>query len=573
VLAHHAPTPCASQAPSRPRPRLYRDRACQARLVDQFRQQPRQDAKQRCFARAHQVPRTTLQRWLHRPPPAQVTQQEVAFFESAVGVAVLHRLQVAAHLVMSLMGACGIRLVCQLFRSAGLDRFIACSYGAQQQVAQRMEQQVVRFGQKEQQRLGETMPPRTVSLVEDETFHQKPCLVAIEPVSNFIVLERYAPQRDAATWTQYLKQALGGLPIQVVQVTSDEGKGLLRHTKTELGVHHSPDLFHVQYEISGGTAAPLATRVRAAQAGVDQASEGLQQVLLQQQEAAQRPRGPGRPVDFAAKIEAAQQSLGQAQQQMDTAVAQQQAMQHRVRQMATVYHPFDLQTGVAKTADQVATDLGSLMDKARNGAQQAGLSQASQQRIEKAARVVPALVATIAFFHGLVAQRVAALGLCSELSRLVHQILIPALYLQRVAKATPGAAARAALRGVAQALLDTLRAAPPAWSALPAATRTSIGSLAQECADLFQRASSCVEGRNGQLALRHHHLHRISAQRLGALTVIHNYVVQRADGTTAAQRFFGARPKDLFTQLCLVLPLPARPRSRRRRKEDPVQAD
>jgi hypothetical protein len=570
VLAQNAPPSPASQVP--PTRRLYRDRAHQARLLEQFRRQ-RPDAPQRAFARAQQVPRTTLQRWLRRRWPAKTTEPEVTFFESPAGVAFLHRLQIAAHLVMSLMGACGIRQVCQLFRYAGLDPFVACSYGAQQKVAQRLEQEVVRFGQQEQQRLGAQMPPRTVTLVEDETFHPQPCLVAIEPVSNFIVLERYAPRRDAATWTQHLREALAGLPIQVVQVTSDEGKGLLRHTKTELGVHHSPDIFHVQYEISGGTAAPLAAQVRAAQAALDQTSEQLQQVLQQEQEAAHKPRGPGRPVDFPARIETAQEDLQQAQQALRTKQAHQQAMQQTVRELAQVYHPFDLQTGLMRTEAEVNTDLGCLLNKARKGAQQAGLSAAAQGRIDKAARLVPALVATIAFFHGLVHQRVEALGLAAPVSALVHKIMIPALYLQRVAKATAGAGARASLRQVAQDLLQTLRVAPPCWVQLPAATQAAVWSLAQDCADLFQRASSCVEGRNGQLALRHHHLHQISVVRLGALTVIHNYVLRRADGSCAAHRFFGAPPKDLFTELCSRLPLPARPRQRRAQETLPDPAN
>src|SRR5205823_3482982 len=122
---------------------------------------------------------------------------------------------------MGLMGACGIRLVSLLLRHAGLDAFVACSYGAQQQVARRLQQQVVHFGEQERQRLGPKMPPRQVTLCQDETFHPQVCLVAIEPVSNFIVLERYAQRRDAATWTSAMKQALDGLPIQVVQGTSD----------------------------------------------------------------------------------------------------------------------------------------------------------------------------------------------------------------------------------------------------------------------------------------------------------------------------------------------------------------
>jgi hypothetical protein len=54
------------------------------------------------------------------------------------------------------------------------------------------------------------------------------------------------------------------------------------------------------------------------------------------------------------------------------------------------------------------------------------------------------------------------------------------------------------------------------------------------CVQTFQRSSSCVEGRNGQLALRHHSFHRLSPRKLQALTTIHNFFLTRPDGSTAA---------------------------------------
>ena len=92
--------------------------------------------------------------------------------------------------------------------------------------------------------------------------------------------------------------------------------------------------------------------------------------------------------------------------------------------------------------------------------------------------------------------------------------------------------------------------------------------VALECAQLFQRSSSCVEGRNGQLWLRHHSLHRMSNRRLNALTVIHNYWIKRPDGTTPAERFFGSQPKELFEHLYSQMPLPPRP-ARKRQKQQP----
>ncbi len=86
--------------------------------------------------------------------------------------------------------------------------------------------------------------------------------------------------------------------------------------------------------------------------------------------------------------------------------------------------------------------------------------------------------------------------------------------------------------------------------------RASIEAVARECAPVFQRSSSCVEGRNGPLAWRHHHRHPIRPRKLKALTVVHNYFLRRCDGTTAAQRFFGRPSRDLFEWVLERIPLP-----------------
>ena len=65
----------------------------------------------------------------------------------------------------------------------------------------------------------------------------------------------------------------------------------------------------------------------------------------------------------------------------------------------------------------------------------------------------------------------------------------------------------------------------------------------------FQRCSSAVEGRNGYLSQVHHNRRGLSPKRLKVSTVIHNFVLKRTDGTTAAERLFGRQFPDLFEYL------------------------
>ncbi len=136
------------------------------------------------------IPRSTLQYWQHRQEGLEATPAVVAFFESPEGLVLLHRLLIAAHVVITLLGSGGIRLVCVWLELTGLNRFVAASYGSPQQVGTVIETATVTFGQQEKTRLAKEMPARKITTCQDETFHPEPCLVAFEPVSNFILLEQ-----------------------------------------------------------------------------------------------------------------------------------------------------------------------------------------------------------------------------------------------------------------------------------------------------------------------------------------------------------------------------------------------
>jgi hypothetical protein len=227
------------------------------------------------------------------------------------------------------------------------------------------------------------------------------------------------------------------------------------------------------------------------------------------------------------------------------------------------YHPYDLSSASKLEAGEVEKRLEARFAEIDRVSEEAQLSDAARKRIEKARRLVEGFVATIAFFHLTVQVWIGELRLTAELEEIVLKELIPALYLERAARKQPAAEGRARLMEVAQPMLERIRGPASELSKLPAEDRAKVERVAEQAADLFQRSSSCVEGRNGQLALRHHSLHRLSNGKLGALTVIHNYYLSRSDGTTAAERFFGNKPKDLFGWLLDRLDMPARPAAKR----------
>src|SRR5512144_135721 len=233
-------------------PRWCRSQA--AELVLQFETG---DSSQRAFAQQAGVPRSTLQHWLKRKKKLDADPALVAFFESPTGLAFLHRLVGACHLTFTQQGMCGIRLVCLFLERTGLNHFVASSFGSQQAIARQLEQAILDYGASQRSLLAAQMMPKPITVCEDETFHPQVCLVSIEPVRDFILLEVYCQGRDAASLTTQLTTALEGLPVAVVQVTSDQAKGLLAHARDGLGAHQSPDLFHVQHNVSKATSLAL----------------------------------------------------------------------------------------------------------------------------------------------------------------------------------------------------------------------------------------------------------------------------------------------------------------------------
>jgi hypothetical protein len=75
------------------------------------------------------------------------------FFESPHGLAFLHNLMCALHLVVGQANDDGTRNICRLLELCQLDPFVAPSYGAQHAVAANIEKAVQQFGKEERARL------------------------------------------------------------------------------------------------------------------------------------------------------------------------------------------------------------------------------------------------------------------------------------------------------------------------------------------------------------------------------------------------------------------------------------
>jgi hypothetical protein len=527
------------------------DRLERADLFEQYRELRTQGISERQVAKELKVPRTTLQAWRVWHDSLDICPHVAEFFQSGPGLAFLHRLVIAFHMVCVEVGACGIRLVCLFLHLTGLDRFVAASYGAQQQVNVQVEQAMVTYGQDETARLAQDMPQKDLTVTQDETFTGGLCLITMDPESNFIILEQLAQARDQISWDDLMAPALEQLNCRVIQSTSDEAPGLLAYVEHYLEAHHSPDLFHVQHELVKAVSGPMASKERAAHKAVTEAQEQLERVQTHPPSTGDEPekRGPGRPPKDPVSLEQAEQALDAARREHERLFEQRQQIKASIRGIGHDYHFVDLERGVRRNGPLIASDIQEHIEQIRTVAQHEGLSQNCLERIEKAERVVPKMQATIEFVSSYVGQQVDQLDLTPLVSFAMHAKLIPSFYLDRVAQ-TRTVSNGEPLRQLAERLRTPLFEPGGALGELSPEVQDQLQNEAKRLAAVFQRSSSNVEGRNGYLSLRSHQLRGLDLPRKRkCFTAIHNFFLTRPDGTTAAERFFGQRPRSMFAAI------------------------
>ncbi len=506
------------------------------------------DKSEREIASLLEVPNSTMQSWRNSKNLQGPSPEMAEFFSTLPGQEFLQRVTMSAYQVIH-FGSGGIRGLQEFLRLSKLDQFIASSFGTLQKLSVRCEKFIVSFGEREETGLAEKMQRRKITAGLDEMFRgRNPCLVAIEVVSGFILLEKFTEDRKAETWTKELKPRLDGLNVELVQVVSDLCGGI-RLSAKELGAKHIPELFHSQYEISKATAAPLASQEREFENAVVDAEEKLKKAVSKEginseksQEALKicnlRKWGLEKRKERNQKVKAAKKELGK------------------------IHHPINMSTGKLQTAEQMRVKFDEQLKIIEAMAQEACLSQSCLKRIAKAKRAFDGIVEYLKYFFIMYAAFVMELSLSQNDEEYFNEVIFPLCYLRMIWKrlSKKDREGYTKLRQELESKLSVL-----SW---PEGLKGELMRKGQGCAEFFQRSSSCVEGRNGMLSLYYHRFHRLNVRSIKALTTVHNFYSRRSDGTTAAERLFGSKHKNLFESMLVNVRIPGSPK---RQSHDPVR--
>lgn len=529
--------------------------------LENYRQLRDQSISQREVAKQLNIPRSTLQGMADYENRGGPWKSGVQYWESREGLKMLMSIVQSAHLVFNQTGAAGIRMLIEFFELSGLSLFIANSYGSQQAYANQISSHIATFGEEENRRLGLKMMMKKITAVLDETFHPMPCLVAIEPVSNFILTETYSDRRRAEDWEKAMTGGMENLSIEIIQLTGDEGTALKSYGKNELGAHHSPDIWHQQSDLGKATFMSLQWRAKKAEEQHENAKDEREKWEKKRSDYSKKP-SPGRPPDFHVHIEKSKEKEATTLGEWETAKKRQEDVSDARKNLSHVYHLFDLENGEPQSAEEVSKKMEDCLEPIRKVKDEKLLSDAGNRKVRKVFKVVKQMKATIDFVWSMTAVILKSLNLLPEIEMVFLELLLPALYFESIAQKASLAEDRNKLKAQAEKFRQRLKNGY--FATLDDRIQEQLEQAALQCVGFFQRSSACVEGRNGVLRLRHHQLHQMSQQQLEVLTVLHNYWTRRPDGTNAAERFFEQKPRDLFEYLTEKMPPPSRPAQKRK---------
>jgi hypothetical protein len=439
-------------------------------------------------------------------------------------------------------GGIGADSLSAFFHLLRLEERIGCSASALRELEVQIKEKIIAYGA-EQAESCQGEQPIGICVGADETFYGLPILVAIELGSGFIFSEAQCENRTYETWWEQVSGWFNREQWDCRALVSDGAKALVKLAISGLGCPSVPDVFHLLYGLSKSMGTAIAR----------------QRMQLQKQQNKLQERMAANPSQSNAALTAQSEDLHSQQQTLER---DHQDYLQSLHALSQRIHPFNLNTGESQLGldlpDQLQAPLATLTRLSQTYAQ-----TQSQAALSLWQRQIPHLSRAIHGWWLWVMESLSAQTQDPELQQWVLTSLLPWVYWHQQTQKTRQPQLKQGYQQAAQQAHECFLA--------DGLTQTLSSQQQQQWLDWaiwicskFQRTSSAVEGRNGYLSALHHANRGFTEQTLTVLTIIHNFDLQRDDGTTAAQRLFRKSFPNLFTSV--VHSMGELPRPRRSQK-------
>jgi len=452
---------------------------------------------------------------------------ESELWETAAGGQWLRLLVLGTIYTFGIKCGIGVETMSEFFYLLQLPMQIGVSPSALHKLEVEVRERILQYQQQQQSTLGQSQTAIEICAAADETSFEQDVLVLMDLSSGYILLEEQVDNRQYETWLDKAQQALTQVGVRVRSLVSDRAPALIKLALEGFKCPSVADLFHPLWDLSKSVGASLSRQGNQAKRQLAQAQQRLAQMTA------------------LAKDTTAQQELVEQLKAHLEFVQSGQRTYHQLQQQLTLtVHPFALTDGSFKTTTEIQAQLEQLLLKLETLQNRHQLLKADSV-LHKFRQQIPALAVGVNSWWQWVQHSLSLENLDVSCRNWLVGQLLPTVYWQHQLGKTKSRTLRRIYRQAHhrahQALLHH-----PFTATLTAQQFRHWQDWAQRMVTQFHRTSSAVEGRNGYLSQRHHVQRGFWQNHLPVLTVIHNFDLKRADGTTAAQRLFGRQFPNLF---------------------------
>ena len=503
----------------------------------------------RALAQATNISKSSVHRISQRIEHRQ-QHRESYFWETPEGYEWLRLLVLATIYIFGIKQGVGSEVLSEFFHLLRLNRQVGVSPTALRRLEARLRSEIITYQEQQHQQIKQSPPPGKIIAGADETFFPGVAgivLVLMDLVSGYILLEKKTSDRKYQTWFDQVQTALNqiGMGSSIKSLVSDRALALVQLAVQGLGCPSLPDLFHAMRCLSRTIGARLGGQLARTKRQLQQVQREITSRHLRE-----------KPISL--KLTHRQARLQEQYDFLETGIETYRQLQH---QISTIVHPFAVDGSGFQTGVDVAAALRKLLPQLAALGQPYHLS-----KIEKALEQFSGQIFGIAAGLNLWWQEIEQSLVTEELDELTQNWLVSCLLPEVYWLAQFDKTKNRDLRQIYQKAYEQAHQQLLAHQLTLTLNQVELKQW-HDWANLmvakFQRTSSAIEGRNGYLSRLHHSGRGLSESDLQVLTIIHNFDLRRADGSTAAQRFFGRTFPELFPWLMAQmgdLPSPRKPR-------------
>jgi hypothetical protein len=419
----------------------------------------------------------------------------------------------------------GAESLSEFFKAVHLNHHVGTSASSLRKLKQKMRDAIEAYEVSQREHC-QPHEGQGICVGGDETFFGLPILVMVELASGYIFTEVESENRTYNTWSGEIQQWWSQSGWKCHFMVSDGAPALIKLALSGLGCASVPDLFHALRAL----AQPIGSAIGRQVSQFNKKAQKLQQQYAK------------------AKNEVQRQDL---EQSLDGLRAQQQTLEEvkniyhqSLQTISKSVHPFNLITLEWQLLSELSTCLSAPLQKLSTLANSYGADKATKA-IDIFQQQLPSIAQGIHAWWRWVNEALEVKTDELELQQWVLTVLLPWTYWQQQADKTRHPELKQEYQKAANKSYEEL-----ATHVITQQMGSQQGQQwimwAQWMCAKYQRTSSAVEGRNGYLSGLHHAGRGLSEQTLRVLTIIHNFDLKRADGSTAAQRLFAHRFPDLF---------------------------